>query len=393
MVKKINLLLIFMIMFFCTCLNVNAYTAGNGVCEYTSSNGNLISVVIDGDVLETGHGAKIYEGKYSERKELNGTYYTEFNTNFVFDVANFACSDKIYEIKTSSSKRFYDNLPSVAVGQEYTEYLLSNQGKFEVISNGKCVYTNCNLRDYSNNNKISGFDATNPEYYTSLGSASGKIELEVLMNGNFKGYYKNKSYNINISNPNGRTYSQVADQLISNGISACPKYAIYETHFDNELWFGDDLTHLVKKMGALNNPDKNSSTVYCSFNAEETNMDDRLDPDNNSETDTDGSNGMIDIGPGAEFQSCDDLFGNGKTISLLRDVFKAITIVTPILIIVLSIMDFVKAVAASDEKAIKEAQSKLIKRLIIAVLIFFLPTVLNILFNLLGNAFGICGVA
>ena len=101
----------------------------------------------------------------------------------------------------------------------------------------------------------------------------------------------------------------------------------------------------------------------------------------------------INIGPGAEFKDCNELFGNGKTISLLKDAFKAIVIIIPILIIVLSVLDFVKAVGASDEKAIKEAQSKFIKRLIIAVLIFFLPIILNILLNLLGNAFGICGVA
>ena len=109
--------------------------------------------------------------------------------------------------------------------------------------------------------------------------------------------------------------------------------------------------------------------------------------------DTQGGN-PDPIGPGKEFENCTDLFGeNSETFNLLKESFRAITIVAPIIVIVLSIMDFIKAVAASDDKAIKEAQSKFVKRLVICVLIFFLPNILKILFNLVGNQFGICDIA
>ena len=47
--------------------------------------------------------------------------------------------------------------------------------------------------------------------------------------------------------------------------------------------------------------------------------------------------------------------------------------------------DLGKAVISSDDKAVKEAQSKLIKRCIYAILVFFIVTLLNLLFTMVGN--------
>ena len=47
-----------------------------------------------------------------------------------------------------------------------------------------------------------------------------------------------------------------------------------------------------------------------------------------------------------------------------------------------------KAVISSDDKAVKEAQSKLIKRCIYAILVFFIVTLINLLFTMVGNIAG-----
>ena len=60
-------------------------------------------------------------------------------------------------------------------------------------------------------------------------------------------------------------------------------------------------------------------------------------------------------------------------------------IVIPILLIIFGMIDLGKAVVASDDKAIKSATSSLVKRAIAGVVIFFIPTIVGAIFNLVGN--------
>ena len=78
--------------------------------------------------------------------------------------------------------------------------------------------------------------------------------------------------------------------------------------------------------------------------------------------------------------------------SLLQDIFVMIKIAVPCLVFVLCIVDFSKAVIAQDEKTMKEAQNHAIKRIIIGVVIFFIPTLINILLDLAGNISGTCNI-
>ena len=57
----------------------------------------------------------------------------------------------------------------------------------------------------------------------------------------------------------------------------------------------------------------------------------------------------------------------------------------PIILIVLGSVDLGKAVIASDDKEVKAAQSRLIKRCIYAVAIFFVVTIVQLLTSVLAN--------
>lgn len=57
----------------------------------------------------------------------------------------------------------------------------------------------------------------------------------------------------------------------------------------------------------------------------------------------------------------------------------------PIILIVLGTIDLGKAVIASDEKAVKAAQSMLIKRAIYAVAIFFITTIVTLLMSVVAS--------
>ena len=59
-------------------------------------------------------------------------------------------------------------------------------------------------------------------------------------------------------------------------------------------------------------------------------------------------------------------------------------IVIPLLLIILGMVDLGKAVVSSDEKAINKAVTTLIKRFIAAVVVFFVPTIVDALFSAFG---------
>ncbi len=61
-----------------------------------------------------------------------------------------------------------------------------------------------------------------------------------------------------------------------------------------------------------------------------------------------------------------------------------IQIGVPIILIVVGMIDFAKAVAAKDEGEIKKAQNGLIKKAIAAVLVFFVMTIVSLLMTIIG---------
>ena len=53
-----------------------------------------------------------------------------------------------------------------------------------------------------------------------------------------------------------------------------------------------------------------------------------------------------------------------------------------VLLIVLGILDFTKAIFSSSEDEMKKAQSKFMKRVLAAVLVFLIPTLVNLLLKI-----------
>lgn len=68
-----------------------------------------------------------------------------------------------------------------------------------------------------------------------------------------------------------------------------------------------------------------------------------------------------------------------------KGVFPIVQIGIPILLIVFGTIDLGKAVISSDEKEVKQAQSRLIKRCIYAVAIFFITTLVSLIMSLVST--------
>lgn len=63
-----------------------------------------------------------------------------------------------------------------------------------------------------------------------------------------------------------------------------------------------------------------------------------------------------------------------------------IQVVVPILLIIMGMLDLGKAVMASKEDEIKKAQTLFIKRIVAAVLVFFIVAVVKLVFSVLADA-------
>ena len=66
-------------------------------------------------------------------------------------------------------------------------------------------------------------------------------------------------------------------------------------------------------------------------------------------------------------------------------VVAVIRVAVPIILIVLGMIDLVKALTSQDDKQIKSATNLLVKRVIIAIAIFLIPTIVRLVMNIISQ--------
>ena len=71
--------------------------------------------------------------------------------------------------------------------------------------------------------------------------------------------------------------------------------------------------------------------------------------------------------------------------SLTRLVVTILKIAIPIILVILGILDLAKAVMANEEKDMKEAQKRLIKRIVYAIVVFFVISLVQLIFTTLAR--------
>lgn len=88
--------------------------------------------------------------------------------------------------------------------------------------------------------------------------------------------------------------------------------------------------------------------------------------------------------PKEDIDDCLDLFSQ-EFIDEINSYLLIVRIAVPILLIVLGTLDFAKAVFSSSEDEMKKAQSKFMKRVIAAVLVFLIPVLVNLLLDIANS--------
>ncbi len=87
---------------------------------------------------------------------------------------------------------------------------------------------------------------------------------------------------------------------------------------------------------------------------------------------------------------CSDVI-DPEVYELMQQVFNVIKYAGPLLCLIFSVIDFVKAAASQDKDALTKAGKTTGKRVVYALVLFFIPTLINFLFPLLGWV-GTCGI-
>lgn len=77
---------------------------------------------------------------------------------------------------------------------------------------------------------------------------------------------------------------------------------------------------------------------------------------------------------------------------LLQTILDYVKIIGPILVVILSSVDFITVIVKGDDEAMAKATKKLTTRLILAALLFFIPTLVQVLLNIFGFASDLGGI-
>ncbi len=75
-----------------------------------------------------------------------------------------------------------------------------------------------------------------------------------------------------------------------------------------------------------------------------------------------------------------------NSLKFLGYLLMIVKIVVPLLLIIFGVIDYAKAVVASDDKALKSSTSSFVTRIAAGVIIFLLPTIINFVFGLVAGA-------
>ena len=89
--------------------------------------------------------------------------------------------------------------------------------------------------------------------------------------------------------------------------------------------------------------------------------------------------------------NCQQILGTELMHTLQNDVFNPIKIIAPVLLLVLTTVDFAKAIFVNEDKdGITKAKNNFVKRAVAALLVFFAPEILKLILGLANGDLTAC---
>ena len=92
---------------------------------------------------------------------------------------------------------------------------------------------------------------------------------------------------------------------------------------------------------------------------------------------------------------CNEVLGSPSdpesTYTLLQQIFTILKFASPAMVLIFTILEFIKATASQDKEFLSKAIKHTITRMIAGLFVFMLPSLFNFTFDLLGW-YGTCGI-
>lgn len=83
---------------------------------------------------------------------------------------------------------------------------------------------------------------------------------------------------------------------------------------------------------------------------------------------------------------------SGRLMVWFSNILRWIKYLLPVAVIVLAILDFIKAIGADKDDEMKKAQGRFVKRLIAAALVFIIPLIIEFVLDKMGFGYNDCGL-
>ena len=334
--SKVYLLIVCIMSFI---LFVDSAKADGATCVYKDSN-YKVTFISDLD--------KDFEFKFSGPSVASGHNDTVKTTDFINEEKQFFCPNEIKYKMTSSSSRQVNLYFSFSSDSEYNLTLKLDEEKSSV----------------QNTPQNSGGDETSPGDDGNSLTPSTTIVRTCEYNYVTVNYLSNQTIRVESTNHDSEKITE-GSGLKDAFKNSCPE----------EIYVADARGYLAVYSSYV------MGTTKLSLYIPESETEENTDTEN---TDTEDDKGM----------SCDFLWGDPDDpndpaywVQWALDLIKYLAIIA---LLLLSTIDFVKAFISQDRDAINHALTTSAKRAIFAVMIFFLPILVELIMTLFG-AYGTCG--
>lgn len=329
--------------------------------------------------------ADLFTDHYPKFIVVNQVYYP-------FKNVIWTGADSIGKARSIYADKWYPS--AIFISEKYLSALKSNVNNFDNTIHKTCIYED---GDITLNFNKDGYYVGGAQYKLLKGSNYLLVKLwtefveqphlEIQSGGCPKLYmcYKDQHYNIfsdSTQAVNKCEGKKVEKKWTAEGTGACGTYVLmkqqmstYYSNSDKTQYnrLKDELSNLCKGVVSQSNYVDNNNFV---------------DPCIKSCLDLNKDIAAIEGKP-VGTNSCGF---SEKLLAWIVNILRWVKYIVPVLLIILSILDFIKAMASEKDDDMKKAQKHFVTRLIVAVLIFIMPLIIEFVLDKMGFSADSCGI-
>ena len=190
------------------------------------------------------------------------------------------------------------------------------------------------------------------------------------------------SFNLNASGSGSMADSHYSfDSSMNYNHYLNTESGVLECGVVRELYMALSGTNRYKICYSESNCDRGGNQFTLSLSSSSSSSDSKEDDDSSEATNNSGSQASNNGGSGSSNNSCNPTSGLGPTLIFIGHIVRIAKILIPLVIIVMGIMDFFRAITAGKDDEIKKSTKSFVWRLVAGVVIFFLPALISLVFS------------